>query len=401
KMTWACSSLPAARAKYLARFICFLFLLTKLYRIAANQTSQVAACANGFSEVCSHIDNFSASVVQAVATCDVLTHNQLPLRLLISTTWGAEIANTSSEQQKNTSSAALREQVIKYFQDAQVEATVDIDTSDETQAARNGSWLSSELPQEYAGWTSWLETAATSAAEAQELASTLLLQDPDLQWSDVLPEVRNMVALYGGKLQALPYTVEVPLILYMRDALRSIGAGPARTWPELLTLLRQLQQQDPQQGWNGTDANVGNSSTVTWPGSGFCNVLPSGCSRDADLLISIWASLALPAIRIPTSRGDLKLLMDEQLGGDGTATAAAAVLPLARALQLYSSLMAMTPVDMVHGPCMRPDLTLALRKCAVVLGYGSSLKVAIWKLKEQRRQRLRRRQLTRTAVEEG
>ncbi|GIM05281.1 hypothetical protein Vretimale_9734, partial [Volvox reticuliferus] len=251
-MSWACSSLPAARAIFLATLIYFMYFYAKPNVIATNETSQVAACANGFSRICPLVENFSVSVVQAAVSCEVLTQNQLPLRLLISTTWGTEIANNSSEQPPNI--AGLAEQVIKYFRDAQIQATVDIDTSDGTKAARNGSWLSSELPQDYAGWTSWMETAATSAAEAQELPSMLLLQDPDLQWSDVLPEVRSMVSLYGRKLQALPYTVEVPLILYMRDALRSINAGPAQTWPELLTLLRQLQQQAQrqaqQQAWN-------------------------------------------------------------------------------------------------------------------------------------------------------
>lgn len=73
-----------------------------------------------------------------------------------------------------------------------------------------------QLPTCPAAWTSWPDSASTSSARAQELPSWLLLRDADLQWSDVLPTVRSLVALYGGRILSLPYAVEVPLVLYRR-----------------------------------------------------------------------------------------------------------------------------------------------------------------------------------------
>jgi hypothetical protein len=66
------------------------------------------------------------------------------------------------------------------------------------------------------GWTVWPETASALAESAADLPNTLLLQDPDLQWGDVLPAARRLASLYGTRLRALPYAIEVPLMLYRR-----------------------------------------------------------------------------------------------------------------------------------------------------------------------------------------
>ena len=62
----------------------------------------------------------------------------------------------------------------------------------------------------------------------------MLLSDPELVWLDLLPMLRSGAVLYDGRLVALPYAVEAPLLLYRRCVWWDVCAlgrtGPSLTY---------------------------------------------------------------------------------------------------------------------------------------------------------------------------
>ncbi|KAG2496412.1 hypothetical protein HYH03_005638 [Edaphochlamys debaryana] len=316
----------------------FSVLLLALSSRAGAESLQADCSAGALCEA-------SASISAFVGGCQGEQAPRQPIRLRVD----AGLRGNSN----GTSGASG--QLLAALQAQSVQASADVLTSGEGHDGGQGytAWVST--------WT--VAAAAAETAAAQELPCALLLASKDLNWADVLPAVRNRVARYGSKLVGLPYTVDAPVVLYRRDVLQQRGEAVPETWPELVALLRRLQDR------------AGAPSPSSGPTAGFCNLLGGGdCSRDPDLLVSVWASVGLAAMPVPRTVAELEAVLETQLRRGAMEPG------LVWALTTYRELMAMAPAGAGHGPCSRPSLEVALAQCAVVVAPSSGAKAALWKL---------------------
>lgn len=90
--------------------------------------------------------------------------------------------------------------------------------------------------------SSWLGDFA-SAGYAEDLTS-LVPNNPTLQWNDILPFYRNISSSYGGKIFAVPFDGDMLFVYYRRDLLSKDGLQPPKTWDDYLKIAAHYQGKD-------------------------------------------------------------------------------------------------------------------------------------------------------------
>ena len=67
---------------------------------------------------------------------------------------------------------------------------------------------------------------------------------PGLEWSDVMPFFRDLVASYGGKIYGVPFDGDFLMVYYRTDILGADGVEPPSTWDEYLRIAEMYDGKD-------------------------------------------------------------------------------------------------------------------------------------------------------------
>ncbi|KAG2446063.1 hypothetical protein HXX76_000665 [Chlamydomonas incerta] len=186
---------------------------------------------------------------------------------------------------------------------------------------------------------------ATVLGDMVELArwpvdlSALTVDDPDLDWRGILPLYREVLAVYDGKVYALPFNGIMQVMYYRRDVFEAAGLPPPRTWAEV---------QAAAARFNGTDLD-GDGLANDF---GVCIWQAADCERFSLPLTMLLASLV-------QARGrNSGLQMDPETGRMAHNTVA-----WETALQLLRNLSAFAPPPSAFQ-------TSTSRDCLILTGFG-------------------------------
>ncbi|GFR45317.1 hypothetical protein Agub_g6683, partial [Astrephomene gubernaculifera] len=69
-------------------------------------------------------------------------------------------------------------------------------------------------------------------------------EDADIEWSDVIPFIRQIATIYDGHLVGVPITGHASVLYYRKDVLAAAGAPVPSTWEELLAVASAVNGSD-------------------------------------------------------------------------------------------------------------------------------------------------------------
>ncbi|PNH08506.1 Adenylate cyclase [Tetrabaena socialis] len=186
---------------------------------------------------------------------------------------------------------------------------------------------------------------------AQDL-SALTLADSDLDWDGFLPLYRDVLAVYDGRVAAIPAQGMMMQLYYRRDLLAAAGLQPPRTWSETVAYAAKF---------NGTDLNGDGA-----PDYGIC-LWRLTCDALPMSFVAILASLA-------QSKGrHTGLFFEPESMRPVWETAAwEAAVELARNLTLYAAPITDEPPSPI-APCFSQPL-FGQGRCAMALAQPGQFK---------------------------
>jgi multiple sugar transport system substrate-binding protein len=71
--------------------------------------------------------------------------------------------------------------------------------------------------------------------------TSLVANDPTLQWNDILPYFRDFSASYQGKVYDIPLDGDLQMVYYRKDMLAKDGIQPPQTWDDYIAIAKKYQ----------------------------------------------------------------------------------------------------------------------------------------------------------------
>ncbi len=71
--------------------------------------------------------------------------------------------------------------------------------------------------------------------------TSLVQNDPTIQWNDILPYFRDFSASYQGKVYDIPLDGDLQMVYYRKDLLQAAGLQPPQTWQDYINIAKHFQ----------------------------------------------------------------------------------------------------------------------------------------------------------------
>ncbi|KAG2484650.1 hypothetical protein HYH03_016603 [Edaphochlamys debaryana] len=217
----------------------------------------------------------------------------------------------------------------------------------------------------------WLQTTLTTqhiadAGLSVDFSRLADMSGSMLDWSDIFPLFRLSLAIYRGRVQAMPLDGTTTYMLYRRDVVERLSLEVPLTWRGLLRFSDAYQRRRTQALVEAEAVGKREEVSLSWPPHALCMPRGAGC-RQMTHLQAIWASLA-------QTRGS-------QQGVHFDTTTFEPLLDSPAALEAFAVLAALNAAAAPPEPdesCTLGSLDFARGRCLVSLaGYVPQLRLLI------------------------